>query len=123
MTSHPGPVSSRRPRPTSRLLESLPGGLLVEARPRTGRKHQIRVQLAEGGLPILGDERYGRGHAASPQVPRLMLHAFRLELRHPWTDRPLAIESPWPADFRNVIDRLRAEPSGRPAPRRRMSRR
>jgi RluA family pseudouridine synthase len=106
-----------------RLVESLPGGLLVEARPRTGRKHQIRVQLAEGGLPILGDERYGRGHAAGPPVPRLMLHAFRLELRHPWTDRPLAIESPWPADFRNVIDRLRAEPSARPAPGRRMSRR
>lgn len=106
-----------------RLLESLACGLLVEARPRTGRKHQIRVQLAEGGLPILGDERYGRGHAARPQAPRLMLHAFRLELRHPWTDRPLAIESPWPADFRSVLDRLRAGTSAGAAPRGRTSRR
>ncbi len=106
-----------------RLLESLPGGLLVEARPRTGRKHQIRVQLAEVGLPILGEERHGQSRAESPRVPRLMLHAFRLELRHPRTDRPLAIESPWPADFRNVLERLRAEPSLRPGHGRRRPRR
>jgi 23S rRNA pseudouridine1911/1915/1917 synthase len=105
-----------------RLLEALPGGLLVEARPRTGRKHQIRIHLAEGGLPILGDERYGRRDEKS-EVPRLMLHAVRLELRHPSTGRPLVIESPWPPDFRRVLDRLRRAPSPRSGPGRRSSRR
>jgi RluA family pseudouridine synthase len=135
-TSHPpprewsthSPISSRpsltqEARTDFRLLEALPGGLLVEARPRTGRKHQIRIHLAEGGHPILGDERYGRSEAASPSPPRLMLHAFRLELRHPLTGLPLAIESPWPADFRRMLDLLRAEPSASlDAPRRRSRR-
>jgi RluA family pseudouridine synthase len=106
-----------------RLLETHPRGLLVEARPRTGRKHQIRVHLAEDGLPILGDDRHGRSPDLRPEAPRLMLHAFRLELRHPSTGLPLVIESPWPADFRRALDHLRAAPSARPKARRRSSRR
>ncbi len=98
-----------------RLLECHPGGLLVEARPRTGRKHQIRIHLSEAGLPILGDEIYGRGTNA-PHAPRLMLHAFRLELRHPQTGLPLLIESPWPADFRQTLDALRVHDARRSAP-------
>jgi 23S rRNA pseudouridine1911/1915/1917 synthase len=105
-----------------RLLEKLACGLLVEARPRTGRKHQIRVHLAESGAPILGDERYGRGEEGS-KPPRLMLHASRLELLHPQSARPLVIESPWPADFRNLLARLRAKPPGGAAARARRSRR
>ena len=106
-----------------RLIEAHRGGLLVEARPRTGRKHQIRVHLAEGGFPILGDERHGGRGTEGPTAPRLMLHAFRLELRHPWTGLPLVIESPWPADFRGVLDLLRAEPGARAQARRRSFRR
>jgi 23S rRNA pseudouridine1911/1915/1917 synthase len=48
---------------------------LVEARPHTGRTHQIRVHLAELGLPILGDVSYG-----GERSERLMLHSYRLEL-------------------------------------------
>jgi RluA family pseudouridine synthase len=105
-----------------RLLGRWPGGLLVEAHPRTGRKHQIRVHLALAGLPILGDERYGGG-AVGALAPRLMLHAFRVELRHPGTGRALSIESPWPADFETVRDLLRAERVDAAPPRPRMSRR
>jgi 23S rRNA pseudouridine1911/1915/1917 synthase len=54
--------------------------LLVEARPRTGRQHQIRAHLAAGQLPILGDTRYG-----GPPAPRLHLHAWRLRFPHPVT--------------------------------------
>jgi len=104
------------------LLEGWPSGLLVEARPRTGRKHQIRIHLAESGVPILGDDRYG-GAVLGAQAPRLMLHAFRVELRHPATGRPLSIESPWPADFLAARDRLRAEGVDAPRPRPRKNRR
>lgn len=51
--------------------------VLVEARPKTGRTHQIRVHLSENGLPILGDQTYGVQH---PQAERVMLHAWKLEI-------------------------------------------
>jgi 23S rRNA pseudouridine1911/1915/1917 synthase len=50
---------------------------LVEAKPKTGRTHQIRVHLSENGLPIIGDQTYGVSH---PKAERVMLHAWRLEI-------------------------------------------
>jgi len=85
------------------LLEVFPQGLLVEAHPRTGRKHQIRVHLAEAGLPILGDQVYGGGAG----VPRSMLHARSLAFRHPLTGADIVIRSPYPEDFRRVLRALR----------------
>ena len=69
---------------------------LVEATLETGRKHQIRVQLADTGHPILGDRRYGpRGRGA----PGLALHAVVLRLRHPRSGRQLELRSPAPRWF------------------------
>jgi 23S rRNA-/tRNA-specific pseudouridylate synthase len=84
------------------VREVLPGALLVEARPLTGRKHQVRAHLAHAGLPVLGDVAYG-----GPPAPRVMLHAWRLRLRHPLTGEPLRLESPLPADFRAALARAR----------------
>jgi RluA family pseudouridine synthase len=84
------------------VLEILERGLVVEARPRTGRKHQVRVHLAEAGLPILGDDLYGGRGPVGLTIPRLMLHAVRLELLHPTTRAPLVIGSPYPEDLRQV---------------------
>lgn len=80
-----------------RVREVLPRALLVEAQPRTGRRHQVRIHLAEAGLPVLGDREHG-GRAAA-RAGRTLLHALRLSLPHPVTGRPLAIESPLPEDF------------------------
>jgi 23S rRNA pseudouridine1911/1915/1917 synthase len=98
------------------IVEALPRGLLVEARPRTGRKHQIRIHLAQAGMPILGDRRYGGDTATAPRV---MLHAVGLRLRHPITGAPLSVASPIPADFRALLERLRAPRAPAPASRRR----
>lgn len=58
-----------------------PGGAtVVEAEPRTGRTHQIRVHAAEQGFPVLGDTLYG-----GPAADRLYLHAAQLELADPLT--------------------------------------
>jgi RluA family pseudouridine synthase len=92
------------------VLEALPGALLVEARPLTGRKHQARAHLAHAGLPILGDAIYGPHGGAAP---RLMLHARRLELAHPLTGDRLCLESPLPADFDAVLRGLRSGATGR----------
>jgi RluA family pseudouridine synthase len=92
------------------VREVLADALLVEARPRTGRRHQVRVHLAQEGMPILGDAVYGDfgGHA-----PRLMLHACRLALAHPLTGERLVVESPLPGDFASLLDDLRAIPGQR----------
>lgn len=74
-TARYGVVAGGRPaRTLFRLLSSCDGQALLEARPLTGRTHQIRVHLAEDGLPIAGDRTYG-GSAAS----RLLLHCLGLE--------------------------------------------
>lgn len=83
-----------------RILRTLPRSLLVEARPSTGRKHQIRIQLAGRGLPILGDRRYG---GREEDAPRVMLHAVRLAFRHPVGGAEVAVESPYPADFQERL--------------------
>lgn len=80
---------------------------LVEARPETGRTHQIRVHLAHLGAPLLGDARYGGPRMVGAlAIPRVMLHAARLALRHPATGAPLAFEAPVPADFEAVARAL-----------------
>jgi 23S rRNA pseudouridine1911/1915/1917 synthase len=101
-----------------KIVEAWPGGVLVEARPRTGRKHQVRIHLSRAGLPILGDAAHGGDPRAAPRV---MLHAARLRLRHPLTGAELSVASPMPADFRALLERLRrsARPSARRGRRRR----
>jgi 23S rRNA pseudouridine1911/1915/1917 synthase len=83
---------------------------LIEARPATGRLHQIRVHMAEVGCPVLGDDVYGRA-ARSIRVPRLCLHAARLSFVHPGTQRRIEVASPWPDDLTATLRRL-----GLPAP-------
>jgi 23S rRNA pseudouridine1911/1915/1917 synthase len=80
---------------------------LVEARPETGRTHQVRVHLAHLGAPLLGDPKYGGPRmVGAVSVPRVMLHAARLELPHPVTGAPLRFEAPVPADFRELAAAL-----------------
>jgi 23S rRNA pseudouridine1911/1915/1917 synthase len=75
----------------------------VEASPRTGRTHQIRVHFAAIGHPVAGDPVYGR---RDRHVPRLALHAWRLTLRHPATGDRLTFTAPLPADLRAVLTAL-----------------
>jgi 23S rRNA (cytosine1962-C5)-methyltransferase len=60
----------------------------LEAEPVTGRTHQIRVHAAESGFPVIGDVLYG-----GTPADRLMLHAERLELRHPATGTEMMFEA------------------------------
>lgn len=87
-----------------RPVRRFPGAVWVEALPKTGRTHQIRVHLADSGLPVLGDARYGAG--ARIPAPRLMLHALAVTLAHPVTGEVLSIESPLPEDFRDLVRAL-----------------
>ena len=72
----------------------------MEARPETGRTHQIRVHLAHLGAPLVGDARYGGPRRIGEvAIPRVMLHARRLELAHPTTGAMMVLEAPVPEDF------------------------
>jgi RluA family pseudouridine synthase len=81
---------------------------LIEAKPLTGRTHQIRVHLQNSGAPILGDWLYG-SKKYEPQglpPPRLMLHARSLAFTHPMTGQAMTIEAPVPDDFQDYLSKL-----------------
>lgn len=79
-----------------RVLRKCKGNSLVEIELLTGRKHQIRVQLADAFAPIVGDRKYG---SASPFPLGIALHSRRLELMHPVRKTPLEIEAPLPPSW------------------------
>ncbi|WP_374080140.1 RluA family pseudouridine synthase [Bdellovibrio bacteriovorus] len=87
-----------------RKLKTLKKGLVIEAKPLSGRMHQIRVHLAEAGLGIYGDDIYPA--PKNPQAPRLMLHAMSLEFTHPFTQASLKIECPIPEDIEHFLNTL-----------------
>jgi len=79
------------------VLETRGKFSLVEILPVTGRRHQIRAQMALVGCPLVGDVKYG----SKTRLPdhRIALHAFKLEFQHPVKAEPASFESPVPADF------------------------
>jgi 23S rRNA pseudouridine1911/1915/1917 synthase len=83
-----------------RVIKTSGGLSLLEVRLGTGRKHQIRVQLANRGCPVLGDRRYGK---RSYVCDRLALHAGELRLVHPLTGQPLQLSSPLPKALRKLM--------------------
>jgi tRNA pseudouridine32 synthase/23S rRNA pseudouridine746 synthase len=89
------------------VIKRLQAHTLVEARPRTGRRHQIRVHLYHLGHPIVGDPLYGDG-AQQAAYPRLMLHAQTLLLRLPSGD-DITLEAPIPESFQAVLDGVATE--------------
>lgn len=92
-----------------RVAERFRGAALLAIELRTGRQHQIRIHLAHLGLPVLGDEVYGRAGRRPPlRVPRQMLHAEVLGFDHPGGGGPVHARSPLPADFQRVLLGLRA---------------
>jgi 23S rRNA pseudouridine1911/1915/1917 synthase len=104
------------------VIERFSGYALIEARPYTGRTHQIRIHLKEVGLPILADSLYGNGNSfclstikrsyrgkekEQPLLKRTALHAFNLAFDHPSTRARILIEAPLPKDMEAVIKALR----------------
>jgi 23S rRNA pseudouridine1911/1915/1917 synthase len=84
-----------------KVLKVLREFTYLEAYPKTGRTHQIRVHVAYAGYPIAGDEAYGK--KAKTLAPRPLLHAYRIEFIHPVKDIPVKIEAPVPADMEEFI--------------------
>jgi 23S rRNA pseudouridine1911/1915/1917 synthase len=120
----PGGIQART---AVQVLHRGEGWAWVEARPETGRLHQIRVHLKAVGLPILGDKVYGRSEgfflklvSDQPLTPeevaqlgmaRQALHAYRLTVRHPHTNAPLTFTAPLPPDLAAALAARGLEPA------------
>jgi 23S rRNA pseudouridine1911/1915/1917 synthase len=83
-----------------RVLASTPNRSLVELTLETGRRHQIRVQLAEAGCPIIGDKKYG---GKSNPAKRLGLHSSALRFPHPITGKEMSFTCPLPKDLTRLV--------------------
>ena len=93
-----------------RVRERFDGWTLLEVDLVTGRTHQIRVHLDAIGHPVAGDPVYGTGTSrrGPDGLGRLFLHAWRLELVSPSSDRLIRAEAPLPPELEDVLDGLRA---------------
>ena len=84
---------------------------LIDCRPHTGRKHQIRRHLKHLSHPIIGDARYGKGRHSRyfrdhMDAPRLLLHAWSLEMLHPYTGELLTLIARPDRIMRQLFDRF-----------------
>jgi 23S rRNA pseudouridine1911/1915/1917 synthase len=80
---------------------------LVECRPRTGRKHQIRIHLAFAGYPVVGDTLYGR-RKEPLGLRRHFLHAAELRFRRPSDDELLHVTAELPEELQRALATLSA---------------
>jgi RluA family pseudouridine synthase len=91
-----------------RVLEKFTHHALLEAKPETGRTHQIRAHLAAQGFPIVGDALYGGVKGADRAlVERSALHARSIALEHPATHQAIQIDAPYPIDLETALNQLR----------------
>lgn len=92
-----------------RTVERFREAALIEVQLRTGRRNQIRVQAKLRGHTLVGEDRYVYGTEALRPIPfgRQALHAYRIGFVHPLEDRDVRVEVPPPADFQDLLLRLR----------------
>jgi 23S rRNA pseudouridine955/2504/2580 synthase len=98
-----------------RVVSSMKEASLLAVRIETGRTHQIRRHLQAVGHPVAGDRRYGDfawNRLAKQRwgLARMFLHAWRLEVPHPATQRPLRLEAPLPPELLDALHRANLEP-------------
>ncbi len=107
-----GGIAPREALTKYRVLRRIGPFTLLQAMPRTGRTHQIRVHLASVGHPVVGDTTYGAPAKLrlegreEPTLARTFLHAAKLAFAHPITGAPLQLEAPLPEELAAFVARL-----------------
>jgi tRNA pseudouridine32 synthase/23S rRNA pseudouridine746 synthase len=98
--STPDPTKGKLAHTAYTLIKQRQGLSLLQIQLLTGRKHQIRVHFAERGHPVVGDRKYGQGHAASAN---LALHASSITFTHPVSGARLHFATEVPGHFTRLI--------------------
>jgi tRNA pseudouridine32 synthase / 23S rRNA pseudouridine746 synthase len=98
--STPDPAKGKLSHTAYTLVKELKGLSLLQIHLVTGRKHQIRVHFAEKGHPVVGDRKYGRGHAT---YANLALHALSISFTHPVSGARLRFETRIPGLFTRLV--------------------
>jgi 23S rRNA pseudouridine955/2504/2580 synthase len=92
------------------LKQAFVGFTLLEAQLVTGRTHQLRVQLAHLGYPILGDDKYGdfanNKLLVKKGLRRMFLHSSETKLRHPVSNEKLVLKAPLPHELEKFMNNL-----------------
>lgn len=83
-----------------RVIRNGAGRTLLEVEPLTGRSHQIRVQLAGCGHPIVGDRKYG---SPTKLGGHILLHAAELSFQHPVRNEPIQLTAPTPTEWKRAL--------------------
>lgn len=96
---------------TYRTIMSRDGVSFIEAKPKTGRTHQIRVHLAALGAPIIGDPVYGDLPPEDRRQP-IMLHARRVVIPISVSKPPVVVEAPAPETMNVLLTRLGFDAAG-----------
>ncbi len=122
LTCQEGEQGAREAVTFYQVLERFRGFTYVQLLPETGRTHQLRVHMLHLKCAIMADRLYAgheqvtRGELAAPEtiangddtlITRQALHAFRLQIRHPVTDKPMLFEAELPDDMQRVLEALR----------------
>jgi 23S rRNA pseudouridine1911/1915/1917 synthase len=89
------------------VKERLGNYTLMHFQLETGRTHQIRVHCTEIGHPIVGDPLYSSGRSVGVNLSGQALHAWRLTLQHPVTEKWIEVTAPPPPAFTKLLDNLR----------------
>ena len=100
-------VDKHRGKPSEtafRVLKRWQFQSMIEARPKTGRTHQIRVHLSALGFPLVADTLYGAEE--TDLISRPALHAESLSFIHPSSNQKMTFSAPHPKDFEKLIDLL-----------------
>ena len=96
MVSVKNPEQGKLAKTAYKVIKETKGYSLLEIDLMSGKKHQIRVHLADQGCPIVGDKKYGTGEKGTK---RLMLHAGSLTIKHPYTKEWMTFETNTPHYF------------------------
>ena len=109
----PDPKRGKLAKTAYRVVRETQNFSLLEVDLLTGRKHQIRVHLADEGCPVVGDKKYGAASSGGepPGIKRLALHATSLTLKHPHSKQTMTFTAEIPSPFESL---LRADAPGEP---------
>jgi len=97
------PIEGKPASTSYEVLLRRPAFSVVCAAPETGRTNQLRIHFTRIGHPIVGEAKFVFRRDFVLKAKRVMLHAWQLEFRHPYSGRDLVLSAPLPVDMRNFL--------------------